>query len=130
VAMDCLRQIMLNQKLACEFKKWCKFSSCAKAKSYEKKSLETWPACIAQLQYYFSLYKMYCICIIQRSDATENVMTLSQLSALLSFQFQKFVKAKLLVSLSLGKLKCMEGGGLCGMEGGGLCGMMFIQNFT
>jgi hypothetical protein len=41
VAMDCLCQIMLNQKLACKFEKRCKFSSCAKAKSRKKKSHET-----------------------------------------------------------------------------------------
>jgi len=35
---------------------------------------------------------MYLICIIQRSDAAKSVVALLQLSALLSFPFQKFVR--------------------------------------
>jgi hypothetical protein len=53
---------------------------------------------------------MYLICIIQRSDATENVLTLLQCTIVIPIS--EVFKAKLLVSLMLGKLKCMGGCGL------------------
>jgi len=43
-ATDRLCQIMLNQKLTCEFQKCCKFSGRVKAKSHKKKSHKTRPA--------------------------------------------------------------------------------------
>jgi len=42
VALDCLFQILLSQKLSHKFKKWCKFSSSVKAKSCKKKLYCTW----------------------------------------------------------------------------------------
>ena len=37
-ATDCLCQIVLNRKLLNKFEKWCKFSSCVKAKAHKNKS--------------------------------------------------------------------------------------------
>lgn len=45
-AIDCLCQIVLNQKLLHKFENWCKFSGRIKAKSHKNKSCKMRPACI------------------------------------------------------------------------------------
>jgi hypothetical protein len=44
VATDRLYQIVLNRKLSHKVEKWCKFSSCFKAKSRKRKSCKMRPA--------------------------------------------------------------------------------------
>jgi len=44
IIVYCMHLIVFNQIWSCEFKQWCKFSSCVKAKAREKKSHKTRPA--------------------------------------------------------------------------------------
>ena len=66
-AMDCVWQIMLNQKLLHKFEKWCKFSSHVKAKLRKRKLHKMRPACIitcmtssthTSLQYTFRTFEL------------------------------------------------------------------------